>query len=98
MPIEEEEDNLLSMFWALICPSPGAREYTCVIAACGVRCLGWSAVRSRAAGYASGMREIVHNFPHSGRIACCSAPNSRPPATKTSYTICGNNTNIVLSS
>ena len=24
----------------------------------------WSAVRSRAAGYASGVRELVHNFRH----------------------------------
>ena len=82
------------MFRALICPSSGARHYTSVITAYGVWCLGcwWSAVRSRAAGYASGMREIVR------RIACCSAPNSRPPATKASHTICGNNRSIVSSS
>ena len=36
-----------------------------------------------------------HNFPHPGRIACCSTPNSRPPATKALHTICGNNTSIV---
>jgi len=28
--------NLLNMFRALIFPSSGARDYTCVIAACGV--------------------------------------------------------------
>jgi len=39
-----------------------------------------------------------HNFPHPGFIACCSAPNSRPPATKSLYTICSNNTSIVSSS
>ena len=39
-----------------------------------------------------------HNFPHPGCIACCSAPNSRPPATKALHTICGNNTSIVSSS
>jgi len=39
-----------------------------------------------------------HNFPHPGRIACCSAPNSRPPATKALHTICGSNTSIVSSS
>ena len=39
-----------------------------------------------------------HNFPHPGRIACCSAPNSRPAATKALHTICGNNTSIVSSS
>ena len=44
------------------------------------------------------MREIVHNFPHPGCIACCSAPNSRPPATKALHTICGNNTSLVSSS
>ena len=32
------------------------------------------------------------------RLACCSAPNSRPPATKILHTICGNNTSIVSSS
>ena len=48
--------NLLNMFRALICPSSGARDYTCVISAYGVQCLGcwWSAVRCRAVGYASG--------------------------------------------
>ena len=36
-PIEEEEDDgLLNMFRALICPSPGAQDYTCVITAYGV--------------------------------------------------------------
>ena len=39
-----------------------------------------------------------HNLPHLGRIASCSAPNSRPPATKALHTICGNNTSIVSSS
>jgi len=39
-----------------------------------------------------------HNFSHLGRIACCSAPNSRPPATKALHTIRGNNTSIVPSS
>ena len=39
-----------------------------------------------------------HNFPHPGRIACRSAPSSRPPATKALHTMCGNNTRIVSSS
>jgi len=39
-----------------------------------------------------------HNFPHPGRITCCSAPNSRPPPNKALHTICGNNTSIVSSS
>ena len=39
-----------------------------------------------------------HNFPHPGRIACCSARNSRPSATKALHTICDNNTSIVSSS
>ena len=39
-----------------------------------------------------------HNFPHPGRIACCPAPNSRPPATKALlHTKCGNNTSIISS-
>ena len=38
------------------------------------------------------------SFPHPGHIACCSAPNSRPSATKALHTICGNNTIIVSSS
>ena len=41
---------------------------------------------------------LSHNFPHPGRIACCSAPNSRPPATKALHTICSNNPSIVSSS
>jgi hypothetical protein len=40
----------------------------------------------------------LHNFPHPGRIACCSTPNSRTPVTKASHTICGNKTSIVSSS
>ena len=69
------------MFRAFICPSSGARDYTCVIAAYGLWCLGcwWS-------------------VPHPGRIACCSTPNSRPPATKALHTTCGNNTSVVSSS
>jgi len=39
-----------------------------------------------------------HNLPHPGHIACCPACNSRPPATKTLHTTCGNNTSIVSSS
>ena len=42
--------------------------------------------------------QLSHSFPHPGRIACCSACNSRPPATKALHTICGYNTSIVLSS
>jgi len=38
------------------------------------------------------------NFPHPGRIACCPAPDRRPPATKALHTICGSNTSIVSSS
>jgi len=34
----------------------------------------------------------------SGRIACCPAPNRRPPPTKALHTIRGNNTSIVSSS
>ena len=42
--------------------------------------------------------DLSHNFPHPGRTACCSAPNSRPPATMALHTISGNNTSIVSSS
>jgi hypothetical protein len=42
--------------------------------------------------------DLSHKFPHHGRIACCSALNNQPPATKTLHTICGNNTTIVSSS
>ena len=44
------------------------------------------------------IRVVRLNFPQPGRIACCYTPNSRPPATKVSHTICGNNTSIVSSS
>ena len=52
---------VLNMFRALLCPSSGARDYMCVITAYGVQCLGcWlSEVRYRAAGYASGMRDVA---------------------------------------
>jgi len=43
------------------------------------------------------MRES-HSFPHPGRIARCSARNSRPPVANALHTICGNNTSIVPSS
>ena len=81
--------NLFNMFQTLTCPSSGAPDYTCVVTACGVQGLGcrWSAVRSCSS-----------SFPHPGRIACCPAPDRRPPATKALHTICGNNTSIVSSS
>ena len=44
------------------------------------------------------LRQQSHNFPHPGRIACCSARNSRSPASKALHTIRGNNTIIVSSS
>jgi len=49
------------MFRAFICPTSGGGDYTCVVTAYGVQCVGcwWSAVRCRAAGYASGMREAA---------------------------------------
>ena len=31
--------NMLNMFRAILCPSSGARDYTCVITAYGVQCL-----------------------------------------------------------
>jgi len=37
------------------------------------------------------------SFPHPGRIACCPAPDRRPPTTKALHTICGNNTSVVSS-
>jgi len=42
--------------------------------------------------------DCAHNLPQPGRIACCPACNSRPPATKALHTICYNNTSIVSSS
>jgi len=42
-----------------------------------------------------GWGKLCDNFPHSGRIACCSAPNSRPPVTKALHTIRGNKKCIV---
>jgi len=50
------------------------------------------------AGWNTSASACWSSFPHPGRIACCSAPNSRPPATKTLHTICVNNTSIVSSS
>ena len=90
--------NMLNMFRALLCPSSLARACMCVITAYGVWCLGcWLfEVRCRAAGYASGMKDVARlessNIPHPGRIAGCSAPELQEPVTKTSHTIGGNNT------
>jgi hypothetical protein len=52
---------MLNMFRAPLCPSSGAEDYMLVITAYGVQCLGcwWSEVRCRAAGYASGMRDVA---------------------------------------
>jgi len=41
---------------------------------------------------------LVAGFPHPGRIACCPAPDRRPPATKALQTVCGYNKSIVSSS
>jgi len=38
------------------------------------------------------------SLPHPGRIACCPAPDRRPPANKALHTVCGNNTSTVSSS
>ena len=46
----------------------------------------------------SGRRFCSSKTPHPGRIACCSTPYLRPPATEASHTIGGNNTHIVSSS
>ena len=40
--------NVLNMFRALLCPSSGALDYTCVIAAYGVQCLAAGCRWSRA--------------------------------------------------
>jgi len=52
----------------------------------GSRATRWGCVRNEGICSSS--------FLHSGRIARCPAPNSRPPATKALYTICGNKTSI----
>jgi len=49
-------------------------------------------------GYNSLWGKLSDSFPHPGRIAFCTAPDRRPPATKILQTICGNNTSIVSSS
>jgi len=58
----------------------------------------WSGAGQQAMRPGWGKLCDSHNFPHPGRIACCSTLNSRPPATKALHTICGNNTSIVSSS
>ena len=40
--------DMLNMFQALLCPSSGALDYVCVIAACGVQCLVAGCRRSGA--------------------------------------------------
>ena len=90
------------MFRALICPSSGVCVYVVELPhwlisflACCVLELGCGSARVVSGLTAAG---DSHNFPHPGHIACCSTPNSRPPATKALQTICGNNTSIVSSS
>ena len=96
--------NMLNTFRAILCPSSGARGFTCIITAYGVRCLGcWLLeVRYRAAGYAFEMRDVAwlesSNIPHPERIACCPAPDLQQPATTALHTIGGNNTRIASSS
>ena len=62
-----------------------SRPY-CVITAYGVQCLGFwlSEIRCRAAGCASGMKDVARssNIPRSGLIAGCPAPDILQPATK----------------
>jgi hypothetical protein len=84
--------NLLNMFRALICPSSGARDYTCVITACGVCNVFVAGGRRSCAGQQAmrpGWVKLLE------RIACCPAPDRQPPVTKTLHTICGNNKSIV---
>jgi len=67
----------------------------------GCRSVGIVRVRTKATEF-SFMRlewgKCSSIFPHPGRIACCPAPDRRPPVTKALHTICGNNTSIVSSS
>jgi len=79
------------MFRALICPSQELKtilvllpHMVCNALVAGGRLLG-------------GEQQAMH-FPYPGHIACCSAPNSRPPTTNALHTICDNNTSIVSSS
>jgi len=46
----------------------------------------------------TGWGKLSHIFPHPGRVACCPAPDRRPPTIKALHTICGNNTIVVSSS
>ena len=76
--------NPLNMFRALICPSSGARDYTCY---CRIWCvMHWLLV---VGGQVQGSRLCVRD-----EGSCSSsfpAPDRRPPATKALHTICGNN-------
>jgi len=61
--------NLLNMFWALICPSSEARDYTCVLPhmVCNALVAGGRLLRAEQQAMCP------------GHIASCSAPNSQPP-------------------
>ena len=79
--------DMLNMFRALLCPSSGALDYMCVIAAYGVQCLA-----AGCRGQVQGSRMCVQeegccttqscSIHLPGRTPCCSAPDPRQPITK----------------
>jgi hypothetical protein len=94
-------NDTLNMFRALLCPSPGARDYMCVITAYGVQCLV-ACCRGSGAGqpamrFGRGMLRVAQH-PSSWIHSLLSW--TWPPTTsnQTLHTIGGNNTHIVSSS
>jgi uncharacterized membrane protein len=94
--------NTLNILRTLLCPSSGARDYMCVIAAYGVLCLGcWLLkVRCRSSGYAFGMRDVARFEQHPSsrthsRLPCTWPPNNQQPRHSTPLAVI---THIVSSS
>ena len=83
---EETQLDATEWFIALMFPSSLLPHMVCNALVAG----GW---RSGAGQQGS----CSSSCPHPGRIACCPAPDRRPPATKALHTICDNNTSIVSS-
>ena len=93
--------DTLNMFRALLCPSSGARDYMCVIAAYGVQC-SVAGCRGSGAGQQAvrpgkGMLHVVqHPCSWTYSLLSCTWPPTA--SNRALHTIGGNNTHIVSSS
>ena len=97
--------NMLNMFRALLCPSSGARDYMCVIAAHGVQFLvagcqgsgaGQQAMRPGRGMLHDSQWVVQHLSSWTHSLLLCTWPPTT--SNRALHTIDGNNTHIVSSS